>query len=158
MKKLFAGIIASLLIAGIASAQCSEAAVSKLVRRLDRANSTLFKSNVKIENLEIQRQTFVDRKESRLAYLRAQRAQHYIDIATTNALPYCLSYPGQCVTQVSNLNQSILQVNKSIANIERQFDRKIAKCDSSITKLATVTIPAQEATVAMLESKIAACN
>jgi hypothetical protein len=158
MKKLIAGIIASFLVVSFASAQCSEIAVSKLVNRLDKAQRALDKSNTKIENLEIQRQTFVDRKESRMAYLEAQRERHYIDLATTQALPYCLSYPAQCATQVNNLSQSIQQVNKSLANTERQFDRKIASCDNLITRLATVTIPTQEAKVALLESRVAACN
>lgn len=158
MKRIIAGIIASLLVSGIAAAQCSEGAVSRLLNKLDRAQRTLDKLNIKIENLENQRQTFVDRKAARVAYLEGQRARYLIDIATTNALPYCISYPAQCATQINNISQSIQQVNKSITNIERQFNRKITKTENSITRLATVTIPAQEASVAVIQSRIAACN
>lgn len=158
MNKILVGLLASLLVVSCATAQCSEGAVSRLVNRLDKAQRALDRLNTKIDNLEIQRQTFEDRKANRLAYLEGQRTRYLIDIATTEASVYCFEYPAQCATQINNFSQSLQQVNKSIANIERQFNRKINNTQNQINRLATVTIPAQEVAVATLESRIAACN
>lgn len=158
MKRLLAIAILLISLSSSSFAQCSERSVEKLISRLNKAYTALDKLNAKVDSLEIQREKLDNQRQTKLDYLNDQRTQYLFERDNVSLVFNCFSYPAQCATQISNLNQALLKTNTAIQKITRTFDKKLEKLDRTIYRYATVTIPAKEVAIASLEAKIEACN